>query len=59
MGKWAIALRKFYTEWRTSVKKESVREEDFEDSDESFGAEIGIIGSKGVKIKFESRRKRQ
>ena len=32
---------------------------DFEDSDEGFGAENEKIGSKGVKIKFEERRKRQ
>jgi len=32
---------------------------DFEDSDEGFGAKVGKIGSEGVKIKFEARRKRR
>ena len=36
-----------------------VREKDFDDSDEVIGTEIGKIGSEGVKIKFETRRKRQ
>ena len=36
-----------------------VRERNFDDSDKGFGAEIGKIGSEGVKIKFEARQKRQ
>ena len=48
---------KFYTEWWTSVKKETVFEGDFENGGSLFGAEIGKIGAEGVKIKFEARRK--
>jgi len=35
-----------------------VRERDLGGGDERFGVEIGKIGSEGVKIKFEARRKR-
>ena len=44
LPEYARALRKFYTEQWTSVNRETVREKDFDDSDEVIGTEIGKIG---------------
>ena len=41
-----------------NVNRKAIWERDFDDSDESLRAKSGKIGSEGVKIKFETRRKK-
>ena len=59
LPEYARALRFLILGKWTDVNWYAVLDSSSADTDEGFGTEIGKIGSEGVKIKFEAKRKRQ